>query len=811
MMKTKTKMHAIMALAAGGLLAASAETEFTAEAYRTPPPECSVAFFWMWNAALKPDVLCAQLDEMKANGLDNVCIHPFPPEFRPGHFPTSMSPKYLSPEYVEVYGKVVEHAKKLGMHSWLYDEGGWPSGGAAGLVAASDKEGRFQLRRIGTGMGGDEPFHVWQEKYGEGRASYPSMVEKGATARFLEITHERLKGRIGGEFGKTVKFAFMDEPEVSQSYWWPVMPWVSDFAEEFKARKGYDILPHMPEVVAARYQSSGPAVEMRLDYMEVMGDLFVERFLLPVRDWCRANGLRSGGHFSGEDELERIVYQGHGSLLKSMRALDVPGVDVIWRQLWPSRNTGYGRQAPFPRYAASAARYNGGRYVLSESFGIYGDSVTPAEMQWVCNYQMVRGCNTFVFGYEAVSTAKQWMTLFEPHFGPASPLWPYLRPFFDYMKRTCGMLSRGRSAAEIVVYYDQRSFWAGGPVAGKAAALHYAVATALDKMNCDFDFADDEVLAKSAVEGGLLKCGQARYSTVVVPAWGKMTKEARAAVDAFAAAGGRVLMASDVDRAPRTCRVKGLFEEDIRVSKRVSGDVAMYFLANETEHPTETLEIAFDEKGPVSWCDPESGSLVAVDATDGAFTWEFGPAGSAVFLVGAEPELPVRPKRTADGKRAFTLSEWTIRPLTQHLAGRDDIEIRSRTDAPVPVKLGDWRPVLGYDFSGSALYRTAFESEGGAAVIDLGNVGWACSATLNGKRLPPKYIRPFRWDVDLEKGTNVLEVTVANTLANALAPREVRDRIARDFPPRSGYDRRQAVYDQENRESGLFGPVMVVH
>ena len=785
-----------------------AESEFTAEAYRNPPPECSVGFFWMWNAELKPEVLFAQLDEMKANGLDNVCIHPFPAEFRPGYFRSSMSPKYLSPEYVEVYGKVVEHAKKLGMHSWLYDEGGWPSGGAAGLVAASDTEGRFRPQCIGTGRDGNEPLHVWKESYGPGRASYPSMIEKGATERFLKITHERLKARIGGEFGETVKFAFMDEPEVTHPYWWPILPWAEDFAEVFKVRKGYDILPHMQEIIDARYQSSGPAVEMRLDYKDVLGDLFVERFMLPIRNWCRANGLRSGGHFGGEDEPESGPRHGYVNLFKDLRALDVPGVDVIWRQLWPARNAGAGRQVPFPRYAASASRYNGGQYVLSESCGIYGDSLTPTELKWLCDYQMVRGCNTFVFGYQAVSNDGQWMTLFEPHLGPMSPLWAFSRPFFEYMKRTCGLLAKGRSAAEIVVYYDQRSFWAGGTVASRAKDLQYAVAALLDKMHCDFDFADDEVFENSKFEDGVLHCGQARYSTVVVPAWGKMTKAARAKVEAFAAAGGRVLTASDVDLAPQTCGVKGLFEEDIRVAKRVSGDRTLYFLVNEMEHPTEDLEITFAEKGPVVWCDPENGKFVAVDAKDGAFTWRFDPAGSAIFIVGAEAEQPVRPARKYDRKNAVKLEDgWTLRPLTQHLAGKDGLEIRPRTDKPIPVKLGDWRPVLGYDFSGTAVYRTTFMSKGGAARLDLGAVRWASSVTLNGHPLTAKSVRPFRWDVMLEKGENVLEVTVANTLANALSSDSVRDRVARDFPPRSGYDIRQSVYDRENNESGLFGPV----
>ena len=83
---------------------------------------------------------------------------------------------------------------------------------------------------------------------------------------------------------------------------------------------------------------------------------------------------------------------------------------------------------------------------------------------------------------------------------------------------------------------------------------------------------------------------------------------------------------------------------------------------------------------------------------------------------------------------------------------------------------------------------------------------WCCDARLNGKALGPRFFGPYRWRVKTAKGRNVLEVTVANMLCNALGD-NVRDRIARDFPPRSGYDIRQRTFDHENNESGLFGPV----
>ena len=59
----------------------------------------------------------------------------------------------------------------------------------------------------------------------------------------------------------------------------------------------------------------------------------------------------------------------------------------------------------------------------------------------------------------------------------------------------------------------------------------------------------------------------------------------------------------------------------------------------------------------------------------------------------------------------------------------------------------------------------------------------------------------------VKTGKNVLEVTVANLLANQLGVDAVRDRILRDFQPNGTYERFQRPFDKLNHESGLFGPV----
>ena len=149
-----------------------------------------------------------------------------------------------------------------------------------------------------------------------------------------------------------------------------------------------------------------------------------------------------------------------------------------------------------------------------------------------------------------------------------------------------------------------------------------------------------------------------------------------------------------------------------------------------------------------------------------------------------------------------------MKPLVRHKAGKSDFEIAPVADAQErPTDLSDWRRTLGDDFSGKVLYRVEFDcAEAAERWLDLGVVKWCCDARLNGQPLGARFFGPYRWRVKTAKGRNVLEVTVANMLCNALGD-EVRDRIARDFPPRSGYDIRQRAFDRENHESGLFGPV----
>ena len=722
-------------------------------------PVFSPGFFWIVNDRFDPDAFAEELATMVANGCRSACLHPIPQHWAPVSFPSKMDPDYLTDGYFEAYGRLVDHAARMGVNFWLYDEGGWPSGSACGQVVASDPE-RFARRTLSIGEDGRPVVNVSHGDPAK-RALYPSLIEPGATQRFIELTHERVKAVAGRHFGKTIQFAFMDEPVFPISWPGKSLGWCTDFAEQFKARKGYDIMPFVADLIAVdapyadglkeplfknRKETVVPdrIAKVRIDYMDVRADLFVERFLVPIRDWCRANGLKSGGHFGGEDQPEGNAYFGYGHVLRALRALDCPGVDAIWRQIWPRG----GENMPFPRYAASAAHQSGGRHVMSESFAVYGAGMTPEEMRWVAGYLLARGITMFVFSSYPQSTVPVSKEPLVPRFGPPNPFWDFQKPFFDTLSADCERLSRGRSAATAAILFDIRGIWAGGADMADAVDRHVEASRALDAAHVDHDFVDDDQVAAAPIVAGRLVVGEMAYETIVVPTDKWVLPAAKEKLAAFERAGGRVVRGTDVAGVPPSWGVSGEGAEDIRVLRRRDGDRDLLLFFNEG---LVAREIELDAIGPARL---DSGEWLI---------WETG-----------DPPPCAGDASCGSRLRATALDGW---------------------EPP----LGDWRERLGEHFSGKETYRCVFRHDGGKAVLDLGRVCWCCRATLNGEELPAKFWGPFRWEVELRPGENVLEVTVANTMANVLTAKE-------DSSP---YKRYLDRFNSEHQESGLFGPVTV--
>jgi hypothetical protein len=257
--------------------------------FRTPSARRSPGYFWGIGMPLDAKLLRERLQEMLDKNIRTVCLHPVPPNFRID-IETTMSPTYLSDEYHKIIGEVIKACDELGMNYYLYDEGGWPSGGACGQVWESNPE-LFTRKYIVPD--GDSWKIIKEDVRPELAAPYPNLLEKGVTEKFIAITHEAHRKYSQQHFGKTMHMAFTDEPTMPGITAGARLGYCSDLFEEFHKRKGYRLEDHLHDIFTKHNHSEmrGDLADKLVDHgFGFRGDDRADDFSAAIED-------QSGEHF----------------------------------------------------------------------------------------------------------------------------------------------------------------------------------------------------------------------------------------------------------------------------------------------------------------------------------------------------------------------------------------------------------------------------------------------------------------------------------------------------------------------------------
>ena len=220
------------------------------------------------------------------------------------------------------------------------------------------------------------------------REQHADLLNPHTAETFLKLTHDRYAATVGPHLGNTVKIAFTDEPAYRPAQPGRAIPWPDGADEIFRRRFGYDARDKLDAMRVTKPQDLTPEQKkVRIDLFDFWSGQFRDAYFLPLRDWSRRHAMAQGGHLGGEDETFGAVRYGFGHVIRQLRALDVPGVDVIWRQVFPGKANNH----HFPKFASSAAHQNGTALAFTESFCVFGDGLTPAQMKWIIDYQYVAG------------------------------------------------------------------------------------------------------------------------------------------------------------------------------------------------------------------------------------------------------------------------------------------------------------------------------------------------------------------------------------------------------------------------------------
>jgi len=811
--------------------------------FKNPPHEYGAILpFASWNGA-DPAMVRANIvrdfDRLSANGMYIVNLSPG--RRAPGE------PAYLSPGHMDLVKFTVAEAAKRNMRLWFQDESDYPSGFAGGYIREQVPQLGMQALladitvRVITGQilrmplppdtlaiwavqgnGTVVPIpvpadmqltyqapiscqvrimrHVYLSSNtrnfnrADGTRAKDSLytlidyLDPKATDAFLHITHDTYYGAVGDEFGKTVLGFFGDEPEYQNIPWSPSLP------DQFKAQKGYDVMPYMPQWFNA--ETTEQSRRSSADYTDVWSGIFRSSFFGEQADWAKAHNVEYLVHIGHEETMLAVAHQA-ADFFRGYRYVQVPGIDNLSKLVpyavhqadgsWTVNNN-------FPKLASSAAHLFGRPQVWSEEGG-----GTGVDGKYQINYQLVRGVNALQLRVAGLrggggDGAGELESAAVPPDSPET-VW--------YTNRGGYLMAIGRPAAQVALYHPVATIWLGGDAATEADHSTTKLGWELLEHQVDWDYFDEQSLSSvaSLENGGFKNLSGQVYRAIVFPSMTVITRSGLERLRAFAQQGGTVIFVGktpslildktylDMKEKPdlsfatliepsgdiTPAVIAALPKPDMKLdaafprltyTHRKWADGDLYFFFNESTATERRMATIAGHGAAQDW-DLATGEIHAMSAAtaDGADTVRvplvLGPYEAKVIVVGPLPKGigNSEPSFVAGGPVTDLSGEWKL----------------SLGDRQLSTLIKPWEELGAKSFAGPATYRKQFTAtatpKGKHVYLEISDVHDYAHVTLNGTEVGARSFQPYRWDVTsaLKRGVNDLTIEVYANVSQASA------------------------------------------
>lgn len=531
------------------------------EIFENPGKEYRGTPFWAWNTKLDPSTVKGQVRQFKEMGMGGFYIHT-----RVG-----LDTEYMGPEYMDCVKLAVQTAKTEGLYACLYDEDRWPSGYGGGRVTChseyrsrnilitphrkgtkvySDRKsdsmasaspqgnGKF-LAAYYVRLGQDGKLVSYErcgedaEAHGDSRIwyvyletahdslwfngqSYVDSLNPKAIRYFLDVTHEKYKGAVGEEFGKTIPSIFTDEPQFGRKHQLGtaaseeeiMLPFTDDLPRTYGEKYGEDLLDHIPELLWELPE--GRVSRYRYWYHDHVTERFASAFSDQVGEWCRQNRIRLAGHMMEEPTLQSQT-QALGEVMRSLRGFDLPGIDMLCDA----------REYTTAKQASSICHQYGKAGVVSELYGVTNWDFDFRRHKLQGDWQAALGVTHRVHHLNWMSMEGEAKRDYPAAIGFQSPWYREYKVIETHFARVNTALRRGRPIVRIGVIHPVESCWIlFGPndeTAQKRQELDDRFQSVTEWLlfnTLDFDYISESLLAKE--EDGS-RVGEMEYDAVVVP------------------------------------------------------------------------------------------------------------------------------------------------------------------------------------------------------------------------------------------------------------------------------------------------------
>ncbi len=509
-------------------------------------------------------------------------------------FGKKFEPKYLSNDYLKLYGCALKKAQELDMQMILYDEYGFPSGGA-GAINGDDiprfklqypgettkrldkieyeiiqnKELSIQLpeakimavvdfdtitfKRIDLKKSIKNNQLSWKAPKGNWKVLLFICVMDGgpvvdyldpsAVRNFIKMTHEAYYDHFKNYFGKTITGTFFDEPTL---YMAKGRIWTHDFNTKFKQKYGFDPDLYYP---ALWYNIGQETTEARNYLFGFRSELYAMGFMKEINEWSNQHGVYATGHQDNEEIVNPVSTS--GDFMLWTKYLDVPGIDKI------------GGNRPTEKFykLVSSAAYNWNKnLVMSETYGAMGN-ISWQIIYQVAMEQFAKGINMMVPHAVWYDTSQ---VVFRPELSYRSKIYADSLPAFNkFLARMHFMMqNKGYPVCDIAVLYPiqtlQDGHYLDGPLGAYRGGVEipntdYIKVSDMLTNSCgkDYMFLHPEILnQRCSIKNGMLSLintnFQNDFRVIILPSCKVLSKSNLSKIKKFYQEGGTIIFTTQL-------------------------------------------------------------------------------------------------------------------------------------------------------------------------------------------------------------------------------------------------------------------------
>lgn len=662
----------------------------------------------------------------------------------------------------------------------------------------------------------------------------------------------------GEHVGTTLKYMETDSWECGG------MNWTGHFAREFRAYRGYDLVPYLPLVAGYVIDDIDTSNAFLADFRKTLGELVARNHYARFAEHAHRYNMgiqpeSAGPHAGPMDGIKNYGFS-----------------DIVMSEFWaPSPHRPRPQDRYFLKQASSAAHIYGKKIVGAESFttiGPHWNDELWSNQKPSFDHEICSGLNRLYFHTFTCSPPEMGLPGQEyfagTHVNPQVTWWEKSDVLIDYIHRTQLLVQNGSFVADVLYYY-------GDHVPNVFPLKHWDPAGAMPGF--DYDVTDETVLTRLRVQDGKITVpGGVAYRVLVLPDHRILSLEALEKVKDLLTQGACIIGhkpqqmvslvggASSQKRFSRLCDeiwgaateakgernygkgriVWGISAKEYLLSQHVPADFSIrgndsttdydyihytagpthiYFISNQTKE-RKSISARFRQSGlqPELW-DALTGEIrdAKVFSQSGGLTTvplTLEPYGATFVLF----HRPIGKQAQGEGSRNYPDYE-----TVQEITGSWTVSFDPQRGAPASVsfpRLIDWstHPNEGIKYySGKAVYRNefplTFTKEREAAYFlqleDVKDVGIA-TIRLNGKEKGTVWTPPFRIEItdDLKEGKNVVEIEIINSWYNRVAGDELSTSATRytqtNIVLKNNFTGRSRP-DIPLSPSGLLGPVTV--